>query len=259
MGVQMSMKSKVEFTDPSEMNSIESVQNICRYVFSSKFVEEKVVLDLASGAGHGSYHLINEGAKKVVGVDYSLLSIEYSKKQYESDNLTFLQANAVSLPFKNEYFDVIVSFETIEHIEEYKKFLSECKRCLKKGGLLIISTPNRQLSPIIRPKEWNHYHEFIPEEFFSLLREYFDDVEPLCQSFVNPVLHMVKAEIIIISGRILGKKIRLMGSLIRRIRNSNQNKTKTNGFNEVPCNTEIKSYKRKFLNIPLYLVAIAKK
>jgi len=118
-------------------------QHINRYIFAAGFARDKVVLDVACGAGYGSDYLIKMGAKKVVGGDISEDAIEYARAQYKSNDLQFVRLNAVKLPFSRDCFDAIVSFETIEHLKEYENFLFECKRVLKDKGLFICSTPNK--------------------------------------------------------------------------------------------------------------------
>jgi SAM-dependent methyltransferase len=90
----------------------------------------------------------------------------------------FLCADGVRMPLCKEAFDVVVSFETLEHIRPYRGFLAECKRVLRDNGTLVCSTPNRRLfSPNIqKPLNPFHVHEFWPEEFRELLSNYFSDI-----------------------------------------------------------------------------------
>ena len=87
----------------------------------------------------------------------------------------------------NEHFDIIVSFETIEHIIEYKKFLNECSRVLKKGGTIVCSTPNKKFSSSFLKKQLNPFHviEFYPEEFQNLMNDYFQNIKLYGQFNVN--------------------------------------------------------------------------
>ena len=182
-------------------------------VFASKFVANKVVLDVACGAGYGSNYLITCGAKEVLGVDLSKNAIEYAKNHYSKKNLYFLQGNAVSLPFHNNFFDVVVSFETIEHINEYEKYLEEIKRVLKPRGIFICSTPNIKYTQ----HPYFHVKEFYPEEFFSLLEKHFGNIERYGQYIglitrINDVFR-VKSRFYGLAGKILssspyGEKIK---------------------------------------------------
>lgn len=161
---------------PTKTPYVTYQEHVNRYVFASKFIKDKIVLDVACGTGYGSKYLLRKGARKVVGLDISIDAIKYAKEQYNINNegLSFVCGNAIDLPFPDNYFDVIVSFETIEHLKEYRKFLLECKRVLKDGGLFICSTPNKRVSSphTEKPKNPFHVKEFYPEEFNSLLAEY---------------------------------------------------------------------------------------
>jgi ubiquinone/menaquinone biosynthesis C-methylase UbiE len=151
-------------------------EHIYRYIFAASLTRNKVVLDVACGTGYGANYIAKNGAREVVGVDISMVAANYARERFSKDNhASFICANAIKLPFADEAFDVVVSFETIEHIRQYRKFLGECKRVLKENGLLICSTPNRRIfSPnLVKPLNTFHVKEFWPEEFYRLLRRYF--------------------------------------------------------------------------------------
>ena len=74
---------------------------------------------------------------KYFGIDVYSKAISYAKKTYP--DITFKTAFAHNLPFTNDYFDVILFYETIEHVEDPIKTLKELKRVLKKGGILILA------------------------------------------------------------------------------------------------------------------------
>ena len=114
-----------------------------RYHFVLPLVAGKSVLDVASGEGYGSA-LMATVASSVNGVDVSGAAIEHAAQVYaDHHNLQFTEGSCAKLPFADANFDVVVSFETIEHIFEQEEFLHEIKRVLKPSGLLIISSPNR--------------------------------------------------------------------------------------------------------------------
>jgi len=145
-----------------------------RYIFASAFVQNKVVLDCACGMGYGSNYLKGK-ASMVIGGDISREAIEYAKNLYKQEGLFFLQLDATKLPFCDNFFDVIISLETIEHLENYKSFLCECVRVLKRGGTLICSTPNRYrfIFPFKKPLWPFHVHEFTVKEVRELMGEFF--------------------------------------------------------------------------------------
>ncbi|MDH4068361.1 MAG: class I SAM-dependent methyltransferase [Dehalococcoidia bacterium] len=163
-------------------------KHINRYIFASKFVQNKAVLDVACGAGTGSRYLVNKGAGKVVGVDISQEAIREAKTRNERGNeAEFVLSDAESLPFPSHFFGVVVSFETIEHLKEPERFLFECARVIKKGGIFICSTPNKRIAtPLFRrPSNPFHVKEFYPQEFFELVGRYFSDAVAYGQCTLN--------------------------------------------------------------------------
>lgn len=144
-------------------------EHIVRYQAAKDLVKNKVVLDIASGSGYGSNYL-SSFAKKVCGVDVDPEAIRYANKNYSNNKTQFELGDGKKIPFGAESFDIVISFETIEHIKKYENFMSEIKRVLKKDGLLILSTPNINEFP-----KGNHYHvhEFNEKELYSLVNKYF--------------------------------------------------------------------------------------
>ncbi len=157
-------------------------EHLTRYNFATQFSKSKTVLDIACGTGYGSQLLSTKGeAIKVIGIDISKNAIEFSKKYYQEDNINFLIDDAQTLTSQSDdSFDLIVSFETIEHINYPEKFIKQTKRLLKKDGILIISTPNANTYP-----KGNKYHinEQSPNEFRSLLKKYYKNIENFYQKF----------------------------------------------------------------------------
>jgi len=117
-----------------------------RYLFAKKFVKNKIVVDVACGNGFGTYILARSGAKFLYGIDNDKVVISYAKQKYKDDNIKFIPGNAEKIPLRSNLADVIVSLETIEHLKYPKKFLKEAKRIIKPGGLLVLSTPNGEVS-----------------------------------------------------------------------------------------------------------------
>ena len=97
-----------------------------KYALAAKFTKNKLVLDAGSGAGYGSVYLKRGGAKQVVAGDISTSAIGKGKKIFPKEGVEFIIFDTTKLPFKDNSFDVVVSFEVIEHLRDYQHFLSEC-------------------------------------------------------------------------------------------------------------------------------------
>lgn len=140
------------------------IEHLQRYEAVLEYVKDKVVVDAASGEGYGS-QILAQLASKVYGVDISKEAVEAARKKYNKENLSFIEGSITKLPFDNESIDVIVSFETIEHIDKSMQiaFMKEIKRVLKKDGILIMSTPNKK----IYSDEFNYHNEFHVKEFYK--------------------------------------------------------------------------------------------
>ena len=176
-------KAEIEYTGERVVPGITppSVyrEHIDRYVFAATLTGDKDVLDVACGTGYGVGYLAEMGAGKVMGVDCSLEAISYAHDWYSVKEKTeFLCADAVRLPFYDGAFDIVVSFETLEHIRAYRKFLAECRRVLRDSGTLVCSTPNRRVFSPNMEKPVNPFHvkEFWPDEFLGLLSKYFNNI-----------------------------------------------------------------------------------
>jgi 2-polyprenyl-3-methyl-5-hydroxy-6-metoxy-1,4-benzoquinol methylase len=148
--------------------SLGHIDHMIRYASVSPFVVGKRVLDIACGSGYGSQFLALQGADQVVGVDIDQATIEYAQTYHNHPNVTYLRADAHAVPELEEAsFDVIISFETIEHIQQPRDFLLELRRVLKPRGQCFLSCPNDyRLSPWI--SEF-HVNRFKFTEFRDLI------------------------------------------------------------------------------------------
>lgn len=153
-------------------------EHIARYKALGDITKDKIVLDIASGSGYGTA-LIAKTARQVSGVDVSAEAVAYAQENYDGQNIEYKKGDGVKIPYPDGYFEIITSFETIEHIKDYKSFMSECKRVLKKDGLLLLSTPNS-----IEFAEGNHFHlhEFEQYELLNLVKKYYKYIKPYYQT-----------------------------------------------------------------------------
>lgn len=144
-----------------------------RYLIARQYAKGLRVLDVASGEGYGS-HLLAQVAASVVGVDLSADAVAHAAVRYPASNLRYVAASCTHIAEPDASFDVIVSFETIEHITEHEAFLREVNRLLVPGGLFIISSPNRpEYSDRTGYKNEFHVKELDREELKNLLDRHF--------------------------------------------------------------------------------------
>jgi len=153
-------------------------EHLVRYLFAARFVAGKQVLDVASGVGYGADLLKSAGASEVVALDRSPEAVRYGTKHHSKFRPAHLLGDAESLPLRSAQFDVVVSFETIEHVSDYRRLLAEVKRALRQDGLFIVSTPNRGIYV-----EGNPFHtkEFTFDEFEQTLAGRFTYVRTFSQ------------------------------------------------------------------------------
>ena len=113
-----------------------------RYCIAAPLARGRTVLDAACGEGYGSA-LLARGATKVIGIDIGAEAIAHAQSRYRAPNLSYVVASVTDLPLADGAVDLIVSFETIEHLAAQRQMLAEFRRVLAPAGVLIISSPNR--------------------------------------------------------------------------------------------------------------------
>lgn len=139
------------------------------YVEAAKLVSGRV-LEIGTGTGYG-VDIIAPNASEFVTLD------KYRSERVDSlpANVRFVEATVPPLPFEDEMFDYVVSFQVIEHIKHDKRLVREVMRVLRPGGKFIVSTPNKPMSLTRNP--W-HVREYTAEELIQLLSD-FSSVEQL--------------------------------------------------------------------------------
>ena len=145
-------------------------QHLARYRFAAQLAKDRRVLDAACGEGYGTAILAAAGARTAVGVDIDEATVDHARGKYQLD---FRRGDVGELPFEDASFDLVVSFETLEHVSDAAYAIAEFRRVLTDDGLLIASTPNSD-----RYLVDNEFHtrEFTEKEFGDMLAPHFSEV-----------------------------------------------------------------------------------
>ena len=173
------MPAELEFTGERFVPGVPGeivYEHVHRYAFASRFASGRRVLDAACGEGYGSA-LLAQVAVAVTGVDLDAATVDHARTTYVARNLSFAQGSITALPLPAESVDLVVSFETIEHLAatDQPAMLAEFARVLVPDGLLLVSSPNRPeysdrrnyLNPF-------HIHELDRADLARLLAERFE-------------------------------------------------------------------------------------
>jgi len=156
-----------------------------RYALASRWCANTRTLDAACGEGYGAAMLAMSGAS-VEGVDVSEQAILHAKQRYgHLPGLGFQVADCTSLPYADNEFDRVVSFETLEHLEAQDQLLAEFRRVLKPGGFLVLSSPDKAVYTDAQGSV-NEFHvkELYRDELEALLGRYFAAVRLLGQKLM---------------------------------------------------------------------------
>jgi 2-polyprenyl-3-methyl-5-hydroxy-6-metoxy-1,4-benzoquinol methylase len=141
------------------------------YVVAADYVSGDV-LEVGCGEGRG-VSILMEHARSFTAVDKIQPVVEKLQKEYPSG--TFISMNIPPLSgIGDNMYDLVASFQVIEHIKEDELFLKEIHRVLKPGGIALLTTPNRKMSLSRNP--W-HVREYLPDELKNLASRIFASVE----------------------------------------------------------------------------------
>lgn len=160
-------------------------EHLHRYAFAAPLVDGLQVLDAACGEGYGAA-LLARSAARVSAVDLSAEAVAHARERYGAlDTLAFHEADVTRLPFEDDQFDAVVSFETLEHLDAQDAMLAEFRRVLKPEGFLLISSPDKAIYTDLQGND-NPFHvrELYRDEFEALLERHFPAVELLGQKLM---------------------------------------------------------------------------
>jgi len=166
-------------------------EHLARYRFAAQFADGCRIADIACGTGYGAQMLAEAGAPCVHGMDLAEDAVEICLESYTNPRVTYSVANAEDLfSIPNDSFDMIVSFETIEHLPHVEAYLLEMVRILRPGGRFLVSTPDRRLSSVLygftgRPANPFHVREYDEKELLEVLSAHFEIEAKYGQRFVR--------------------------------------------------------------------------
>lgn len=157
------------------------VLHTATYDFARPYVAGKEVLDFGCGTGYGTAGLA-EVASRITGVDIAPEAVAHAREHYRAENLDFRTIGSIEdtdLPFADGSFDVVVSFQVVEHVVAVDRYLAEIRRVLRPGGTFLCVTPDRTLRLFPGQRPWNEFHvtEYAPAELAALLSRRFPLVE----------------------------------------------------------------------------------
>lgn len=160
---------------------IRAAEHRSRYELAARYVRGQRVLDLACGTGWGSRIYARNGAALVLAADISLHTLENFEHGENHHNIRRCCMDATRMGLRDQSQDLIISFETLEHLEQMDAFLEEMRRVLKKEGKLIISTPNRATygGGLATPFNPSHRRELELNEFRDMLERHGFEIDEL--------------------------------------------------------------------------------
>jgi SAM-dependent methyltransferase len=181
----------VEFTGerviPGQVNDDLWSEHVARYAFARRYAPGKRVLDAGCGTGYGSAELA-QSAAEVTGVDIAPEAIEYARANYPLPGLRFIESSCAAVPFPADSFDLVIAFEVIEHLPDFRAFLDDSARVLTREGLFMVSSPNKRYYAETRAETGPnpfHEHEFEADELVRELNRVFPNVRLLLQNRVE--------------------------------------------------------------------------
>jgi SAM-dependent methyltransferase len=173
--------------------SLDTILHVSRYVWAAeRFVQpDHHVLDFGCGTGFG-VALLSPRCAEVVGIDLDP-NVAGLGGRFQLTNAEFLCANAcqpnLGAALGIGGVDVVLSMETIEHLEDYVTYVENAVSIMKETGTVVIGTPNRTMTynryEDRRHMDPSHVQEFTARSLEWTLGAYFDRVEMYYQYFPN--------------------------------------------------------------------------
>lgn len=146
-----------------------------RYDFARAWCDGRTVLDAACGVGYGTAYLA-ERAAHVTGVDIDASAVDYARARYGGADVSWVVGDVTDLPFEPGSFDVVCSFETVEHVPDPERAIAEAARVLRPDGVYVMSTP-RVATTTRTPENPFHCIELSIADLSHTLSRHFAELE----------------------------------------------------------------------------------
>ena len=169
-----------------ELFGVDLARHRAAYRFATGWAEATTVLDLGCGSGYGAAELAKR-SPCVVAVDR--VAPDPSARR---DAACYVRADLGALPLVPSSFDLVVSFQVIEHLEDPSDYLAAIADLLRPDGVALLTTPNRITSDGVNPF---HVHEYVAEELEGVLRRHFGAVEMRGVGASPPVARYLEARL----------------------------------------------------------------
>ena len=172
-------------------------EHLARYLWARDFLTpHQTVLDFACANGYGT-KILSSGAQSVVGIDRNPTYLDIARKQYSASNISYQQLDVNLHPIQGKY-DIIVCFETIEHVKYPEQLLQNFHQILNPGGLLLLSVPNSAYEKIENDhnKDPYHLHIFQHNELLKMFHSAgFKIAQSFGQSYTNKMVNNLAPEV----------------------------------------------------------------
>jgi SAM-dependent methyltransferase len=175
---------------------VDMERHLAAYRWAAELAPGRSVLDAGCGEGYGA-SMLAEKAARVLAADRNE-AIAIASSRYRHPRLAFRAIDLMELGSLGERFDLVLSFQVIEHLPDPAGFLRALRACTAPGGTLVVTTPNRLMSVSENP-----YH----------LREY---TAPELHELAAPILPGVRVRGMNVSERVLAYE-RARGEQVKRI------------------------------------------
>lgn len=158
---------RISFEAGSSYSGLEAAIHIARYALVRNLCQGKKVLDVACGEGYGSRLLLDWGASEVVGFDISESAIASARKNFAKPGIRYVCGDAqnVDQVITDEKFDLIISIETLEHLEQPNEYLAALGRLRTENACILITCPN----------DWWYYPKENERNIYHLRKYHYDE------------------------------------------------------------------------------------